>query len=104
MIIKLLSQNIEIVKVTGDINKLNPMYVGTAVFSENKIYVNSDEYNAYSVCLHELMHFYIERTGVNQLEKFSKEVTCDLFGYCINQIILENDVNIFKQIKNYIEN
>ena len=101
MKIKLISREIELFKVGENASKLDARLTGTVIYKENRIYFDGE--NPFHTCLHEIYHFYIKRIGFNQLEEFSREVICDMFGTCIEQLMLENGNDIFIKLKQFAE-
>jgi len=99
MKINLFSQEIELVKVEDNANKLNTSACGYACFLENKAYF--DGYDPFWTCLHEIMHFYINRVGLNQVGNYNEEVLCDISSRFITQLMLENGEDILQKIKQF---
>lgn len=101
MIINLFSREIEIIKVDDNAERLNPELLGSAVYSNNTIYVDGDD--KFHTILHEIVHFFLKYSGHNQQRKFTPEVMCDIFGYVIVQLMIENDGEILDAIKEFAE-
>ena len=99
MIIKLFARDLELIRVDENAKNLDLGCAGKTFYTENKAYFDGD--NAFNVCLHEIFHFYIERAGFNQMEEFSKEVVCDMFATCCEQLILENGDDFFIKLEKF---
>ena len=101
MKIKLMCRDINLIKVDNNSSKLMTRNTGTAIYSENAIYFDGE--SPFETCLHEIFHFYLERIGINQMETIDKEVMCDLFSNCINQLMIENGKDIFIMLRAFAE-
>jgi len=53
--------------------------------------------------LHEIRHFYITKNGLSQLGHISEEVDADMFASCVEQLIIDNGIDIFKKLKDFVE-
>ena len=99
MKIKLLCQEIELVKIDTSAEILEPKYDGLARFSESKIYFDSD--NKFPVLMHEIMHFFLFLTANGNREDYTEEQMCCIVGRMISQLLLENGDKIIQQLKEF---
>ncbi len=103
MKIKLLSREIKIVKIAIVSDKLDVNNRGIADKYSNEIYVLANSV-MFKTILHEIKHLYSFWIGTEQLQEFDKEVDCDLFAACIEQLMLENGDDTFARLKRFAEN
>jgi hypothetical protein len=101
MIIRLFARDLELVKVDRNSEKLKTECIGRSVFAENKAYIDGNE--GFNTALHEIFHFYIHRSGFEQTENVTKEMACDMFATCFEQLIFENGDGILLKIKEFAE-
>jgi hypothetical protein len=100
--IKLFCREIEIIKVDGNANHLNPHYSGRAVYDDtNRIY--ADGSNTFQTILHEVKHFWDWYAGIESMEQTPQEVNCNIFGFLVDQLMLENGADIFQRLKEFAE-
>lgn len=99
MRIKLLCQEIELIKVDENATRLRPEYDGLAKISENKIYFNGN--HRFSVLIHEIVHFFLFLTGNEQRMNYTEEQIGCIIGKMIHQLLLENGDDIIKQLKEF---
>lgn len=106
MKIKLLSQEIEIVKITDE--SYQELFVegecndnwGMAIYAKNKIVIKNTVQN-FRCIMHEIKHFWDDFVGNRQIESFTREQICDSFGAFMNTLILENGIDIIEKLYNF---
>lgn len=98
MKIKLLSKQLELIKVPPSADGLEPKLVGRAAFFDNEIHFST--IGSFTILLHELYHFWLHRTGQVQ-EIFEKESICSTSASFIETIMLENSSDVFVKLREF---
>jgi len=101
MKIKLIGEEIEIVKIEDDEYKEldGDKNIGVSVYAKNKIVINNQQ--SFEVLIHEMVHCWLYRIGISSIKLFSKESICDIIGSMINNLVRENGVDIIKRLERY---
>ena len=99
MKLKLLAYDVEIINVSSDANRLNNEFDGIIYPNERKIYITEDAH--FSTYIHELVHFWVEYTGMHYIQQFNLESNCEITAKMIEQLILENGSDIIERIYNF---
>lgn len=109
MKIKILSQEVEIVKITDESWKglfLNEDDChenwGVSHYGQNRIVIKDTVQN-FRVLMHEIKHFWDDFIGNHQIDSSTREQICDSFGAFTNDLMLENGDDIFKKLKEFAE-
>lgn len=94
--VRLIGREISIKAVdnSGDLAAPN---VGMAFLSENRMAVARNK-EILTTVFHELFHFYLHFTGIEQAESINIETACDLAGCFIDQFIMENGTEKINEI------
>jgi len=101
MKIKLFGKDIELIKVDKNAAELDTELTGCSKIDENIIYF--DGRIPFVTLLHEIKHMHTYNAGFGELKTITNEIDCDTFGYCIEQLMFENGVDIFAKLKRFAE-
>ena len=99
MKIKLLCQEIELIKVDENASVLKTQYAGLSKLYENKIYYDGED--SFPTLIHEITHFFLFLTGNGNREDYTEEQICRLISRTIYQLLLENGDDIIKKLKEF---
>ncbi len=101
MIIKLYGKEINIRKVTQNIDGLSAENAGVAYLHKSEIIIC--KHNSFITLLHEIAHLAIARNGFSGIGKIEEEIVCDVFAYAIEALTRENGFGIIEKLKKFAE-
>jgi hypothetical protein len=83
---------------TNSISRLKPKYSGVQNPYNDSIIFQGNNFLSFENILHEITELHLSTTGVYEITEFNKEVLCTINGKVIEQLILENGVDIIKEL------
>lgn len=97
MLVKILGQEYKVSKAVRLVGEI----CGTLDLSSCTIVVRADKEIRLSL-YHEIMEAYMRQVGIDQIGQIDKESVCNVFGSCVNNLLIENGTDIFKRLEEWL--